>query len=190
MKIDLISVKCGIDVRDVRIQYTIETFKIFGSRSRRQTRYSKTAALVSTTRITYPLRFKQNLHGVSRELEAPVSAARRSSSNKSVSVASAKAPIVITAESHDLSAGVVELSEAINGTPIVSAASITFDLVFETGEKIPEIETVAHRSRQTPRCRGNRRHLDGSLPRHSTSSRPDGRLYQTGQRQLDSEQPI
>jgi outer membrane protein OmpA-like peptidoglycan-associated protein len=76
---------------------------------------------------------------VERELDAPVNVTRLS--DKSVAVTSAQ-PIVITAESFGLSAGVTKLSEAVGGIPIVTAASISFDLVFETGEKIPEIEAA------------------------------------------------
>ena len=140
VKIDLISVKSGIDVRDVRMRFLLfQTFKFPEAEVTAKLDMSKLQQLVSTIRITYPLKFKLNLHGVSREIEAPVTVTRIS--DKSVSVSSAQ-PIIITAESHDLAAGVVKLSEAVNGTPIVSAASITFDLVFETGEKIPEIEAA------------------------------------------------
>ena len=140
VKIDLISVKSGIDVRDVRMRFLLfQTFKFPEAEVTAKLDMSKLQQLVSTIRITYPLKFKLNLHGVSREIEAPVTVTRIS--DKSVSVSSAQ-PIIITAESHDLAAGVAKLSEAVNGTPIVSAASITFDLVFETGEKIPEIEAA------------------------------------------------
>ena len=140
VKIDLISVKSGIDVRDVRMRFLLfETFKFPQAEITAKIDMAKMQELVSNIRITYPLKFKLDLHGVERELEAPVNVTRLS--DKSISVSSAQ-PIVIRAETFDLAAGVVKLSEAVNGTPIVSAASITFDLVFETGEKIPEIESA------------------------------------------------
>lgn len=140
VKIDLISVKSGIDVRDVRMRFLLfETFKFPHAEVTAKLDMARLQELVSTTRISYPLRFKLNLHGVEREIETPVTVTRIT--DKSVSVATAQ-PIIVTAESHGLAAGVVKLSEAVNGTPIVSAASITFDLVFETGEKIPAIEAA------------------------------------------------
>jgi outer membrane protein OmpA-like peptidoglycan-associated protein len=141
VKIDLISVKSGIDVRDVRMRFLLfETFKFPEAEITAKVDMGQLRALGgSAVRVTYPLKFKLNLHGVTQEYEAPVNVTRIS--DKSVSVSSAK-PIIITAESHDLSAGIAKLSDAVNGTPIVSATSITFDLVFETGEKIPEIQAA------------------------------------------------
>ena len=46
-------------------------------------------------------------------------------------------PIIIAADSFGLTAGIAKLSEAVNGIPIVRAASFTFDLVFETGDRLP-----------------------------------------------------
>jgi outer membrane protein OmpA-like peptidoglycan-associated protein/polyisoprenoid-binding protein YceI len=137
-KIDLISVASGIDVRDVRMRFLLfETFKFPQAEVTAKLDMSKLQELVSTTRINYPLKFTLNLHGVVREVETPVFITRLS--DKSIAVTSAK-PIIVTGESHALVAGIAKLSEAVGGTPIVTAASITFDLVFETGEKIPEIE--------------------------------------------------
>jgi OOP family OmpA-OmpF porin len=62
-------------------------------------------------------------------------------SDKSIAVATAK-PIVITAESFGLAGGIAKLSEAVNGTPIIAAASFTFDLVFETGDRLPQLEAA------------------------------------------------
>jgi OOP family OmpA-OmpF porin len=140
VKIDLISVKSGIDVRDVRMRFLLfETFKFPFAQVTAKLDMSKLQELASTIRISYPLRFKLDLHGVQREIEALVTVTRIT--DKSVSVATEQ-PIIVTADSHGLAAGVAKLSEAVNGTPIVSAASITFDLLFETGEKIPAIETA------------------------------------------------
>lgn len=62
-------------------------------------------------------------------------------SDKSISVATVK-PIVITAESFGLAGGIAKLSEAVNGTPIIGAASFTVDLVFETGDRLPQLEAA------------------------------------------------
>src|SRR5262249_22545190 len=50
--------------------------------------------------------------------------------------------IILQAENFGLLEGLAKLSEAINGTPIVAAASFTFDLQFETGDTIPALEAA------------------------------------------------
>jgi OOP family OmpA-OmpF porin len=140
IKIDLISVKSGIDVRDVRMRFLLfETFKFPQAEITAKLDMSKLQDLTSQVRLTYPLKFKLNLHGVEREFEAPVAVTRIT--DQSVSVASAE-PIIVTADDFGLTAGVAKLAEAVGGIPIVAASSITFDLVFETGEKIPAIEAA------------------------------------------------
>jgi outer membrane protein OmpA-like peptidoglycan-associated protein len=80
------------------------------------------------------------LHGVTKEIHTPVMVTRVS--DNAVSVASAK-PIILSAESFGLLGGLAKLSEAINGTPIVAAASISFDLQFETGDKLPALQAAS-----------------------------------------------
>jgi outer membrane protein OmpA-like peptidoglycan-associated protein len=77
------------------------------------------------------------MHGMSKDFDAQVYVTRLS--DQSVSVATAK-PIVVKTDDFGLTAGLAKLSEAVNGTPIVSAASFTFDLVFETGDRIPVVQ--------------------------------------------------
>jgi len=150
LKIDLISVKSNIDVRDVRMRYLLfETFKFPQAEVTAKLDMQKLQDLTSQIRVTYPLKFKLSLHGVERELEAPVTVTRIT--DQSVSVASAE-PIIITADDFNLTAGIAKLSEAVNGIPIVAATSISFDLVFETGEKIPAIEAARAESQKRVRA--------------------------------------
>ena len=140
IKIDLTSVASGVDVRDVRMRFLLfETYKFPSAEVTAKLDMSTLKQLTSTTRISYPLKFTLNLHGITREIETPVTVTRVS--DKTVSVATA-APIILTADAFGLAAGVAKLSEAVGGTPIVTAASITFDLMFETGEKIAVIEAA------------------------------------------------
>ncbi|MES5484557.1 OmpA family protein [Bradyrhizobium sp. INPA03-11B] len=140
LKIDLISVKSNIDVRDVRMRYLLfETFRFPQAEITAKLDMQKLQDLTSQIRITYPLKFKLSLHGVEREFEAPVTVTRIT--DQSVSVTSAE-PIIVTADDFNLTAGIAKLSEAVGGIPIVAATSISFDLVFETGEKIPAIEAA------------------------------------------------
>ena len=62
-------------------------------------------------------------------------------SDKSISVATAK-PIVITADTFGFGPGIAKLSEAVNGTVIATGATFTFDLLFETGDKLPELQAA------------------------------------------------
>jgi len=146
VKIDLTSVVSGIDVRDVRMRFLLfETYKFPSAEITAKLDMARLQELLRTTRISYPLKFTVSLHGITKDLEAPVFVTRLS--DKAVAVSTAK-PIIISADSFDLAAGVVKLSEAVNGTPIVNAASITFDLVFETGERLPVIQAQQQEAAQ------------------------------------------
>ena len=137
VKIDLTSVASGIDVRDVRMRFLLfETYKFPSADITAKLDMSKLQELLTSTRITYPLKFTLALHGMTKDIETSVYVTRIS--DKSVSVSTVK-PIVIAADSFGLTAGIAKLSEAVNGTPIVSAASFTFDLVFETGDRLPAL---------------------------------------------------
>jgi OmpA-OmpF porin, OOP family len=138
VKIDLTSVSSGIDVRDVRMRFLLfETYKFPNAEVTAKIDMSKLQNLTSQTRDTYPLHFTLALHGLSKDFDVQVYVTRLS--DKSVSVSTAK-PIVVNASDFALTAGIAKLSEAVNGTPIVSAASFSFDLVFETGDRISVVE--------------------------------------------------
>lgn len=184
VKIELISVASGIDVRDVRMRFLLfETFKFPQAEITAKLDMAKLQELVSTTRMTYPLRFKLNLHGIEREMEAPVYVTRLG--DKSVAVTSAQ-PIIVTAESFGLLGGIAKLSEAVNGIPIVTAASITFDLVFETGEKIPEIESArAEATRRRTAEETSTISTEACETRFSVISTTQAIYFKTGSAELD-----
>jgi OmpA-OmpF porin, OOP family len=136
--IDLTSVVSGIDVRDVRMRFLLfETYKFPNAEVTAHLDMNRLREVLSTTRLMYPLTFTLALHGMTKEFETLVYVTRLS--DNSVSVSTVK-PIVVTADDFGLLAGINKLSEAVNGTPIVSAASFTFDLVFQTGERIAAIQ--------------------------------------------------
>jgi OmpA-OmpF porin, OOP family len=140
VKIDLISVASGIDVRDVRMRFLLfETFKFPYAEVKAKLDMAKLQELLTTTRIPYNLKFTLDLHGFAKEFETPVTVTRLN--DKAIAVTSAK-PVIVSAENFGFLDGIAKLSEAVNGTPIVRAASISFDLVFETGEKLPELEAA------------------------------------------------
>jgi hypothetical protein len=63
-------------------------------------------------------------------------------SDTDAATARSSKPIVIAAESFGLLAGIAKLSEAVNGTTIATGATFTFDLLFETGDKLPELQAA------------------------------------------------
>ena len=140
VKIDLTSVASGIDVRDVRMRFLLfETYKFPHAEVTTKLDMAALQAVLTQTRITYPLKFKLALHGFSHEIETLVTVTRVS--DKSISVASVK-PIVIAADSFGLGPGIAKLSEAVAGTMIATGATFTFDLLFETGDKLPVLQAA------------------------------------------------
>jgi outer membrane protein OmpA-like peptidoglycan-associated protein/uncharacterized protein YkvS len=147
VKIDLTSIASGIDVRDVRMRFLLfETYKFPNAEITSKLDMSKLQELRTTTRITYPLKVTVAMHGMTADIEAPVNVTRIT--DKSISVATAK-PIVVKAETFGLLPGLAKLSEAVNNIPIVSAATVTFDLVFETGDRLPALEAARQEAVKT-----------------------------------------
>jgi outer membrane protein OmpA-like peptidoglycan-associated protein len=137
VEIDLVSVATGIDVRDVRMRFLLfEAYKFPLAEVKAKVDMKAFAGLPPTGRLAYPLAFTLAMHGVSKEMQAEVTVQRIG--ERQVSVATAQ-PIIVTAEPFGLTAGIAKLSETVGGTAIVPAVSITFDLVFATGERVPEI---------------------------------------------------
>jgi OmpA-OmpF porin, OOP family len=144
VKIDLTSVASGVDVRDVRMRFLLfETYKFPNAEITAKLDMASLQALQTSTRVTYPLKVKVALHGVSQDIDAPVTVTRLS--DRSVSVASAK-PVVVTTDAFGLTPGLAKLSEAVNGTAIASGATFTFDLLFETGDRIPALQAARDES--------------------------------------------
>ena len=140
-RVDLISVASGVDVRDVRMRFLLfETYKYAYAEATAKLDMAEFQRLLTNTRMLYFLKFTLNLHGISKAFEVPVTITRLS--DKSVSVATAR-PIVVAGDDFGFLPGIAKLSEAVSGLPIVQAASISFDLLFETGDKLPEHEAAS-----------------------------------------------
>jgi outer membrane protein OmpA-like peptidoglycan-associated protein len=132
IKIELNSLETNHDLRNTRMRFLLfETFKFPFAEITAQLDKTVLAALAKTTRISYPLKFTLNMHGITKELETPVWVTRIG--NTSVSVATVK-PIIISAKTFGLEGGIAKLREAVKNIPIAAASSVTFDLVFGTGE--------------------------------------------------------
>jgi OmpA-OmpF porin, OOP family len=184
VRIDLMSVASGIDVRDVRMRFLLfETYKFPNAEVSAKLDMGTLRTLLTSTRITYPLKFKLSLHGFSQEIETPVTVTRLG--EKSVSVASAK-PIVITADAFGLGPGLAKLSEAVNGTVIAAGATFTFDLLFETGDKIPALQTARDETaRQKVAAETSAISAEACETRFSVISTAGAVYFKTGSAELD-----
>jgi outer membrane protein OmpA-like peptidoglycan-associated protein len=144
VKIDLTSVASGIDLRDVRMRFLLfETYRFPFAEITAKLDMTALRALLTATRITYPLKLKVALHGFTQDMETQVTATRLD--DKSVSVATVK-PIIVTTDAFGLTPAIAKLSEAVNGTVIATGATFTFDLLFETGDKIPALRAARDES--------------------------------------------
>lgn len=140
VKIDLTSVSSGIDLRDVRMRFLLfETYRFPYAEITAKLDMTALRALLTTTRITYPLKVTVALHGVTQDIDAPVTITHLG--DKTISVASVK-PIIVKTDAFGLTPNVAKLSEAINGTVIATGATITFDLQFENGDKILALQAA------------------------------------------------
>jgi OmpA-OmpF porin, OOP family len=146
VKIDLISVASGIDVRDVRMRFILfETYKFPEANITTKLDMNALRTVMTGPRAEYPLKVNVNLHGIEKTIDTSVMVSRISPIG--VSVATIK-PIVVPADTFGFTAGIAKLSEAVGGVPIANAATFTFDLVFETGDKIPEIKAAQSAAEQ------------------------------------------
>ena len=140
VKIDLISVQSGIDVRDVRMRFILfETYKFPEANISAKLDMNALRGVMNGPRIEYPLKLNVSLHGLEKTIDTSVTVSRFSPTG--VSVANIK-PIVVPADAFGFTAGIAKLSEAVGGVPIANAATFTFDLIFETGDKITEIKAA------------------------------------------------
>jgi OmpA-OmpF porin, OOP family len=186
VKIDLTSVSSGIDVRDVRMRFLLfETYKFPNAEVTAKLDMASLQALRTTTRMTYPLKFKLALHGLSQEIETPVTVTRLG--DKSVSVASTK-PIVITADVFGLGPGLAKLSEAVNGTIIATGATFTFDLLFETGDKLPALQAAREEAvKRKTEAESGPISAEACETRFSVISTAGAIYFKTGSAELDKE---
>jgi OmpA-OmpF porin, OOP family len=184
VKIDLTSISSGVDVRDVRMRFLLfETYRFPNAEVSARLDMASLRALLTSTRIIYPLKFKLSLHGLSQEIETPVTVTRLG--DKAVSVASAK-PIVITADAFGLGPGLAKLSEAVNGTVIATGATFTFDLLFETGDKIPSLQAAREETaKQKVQAETSAISAEACETRFSVISTAGAIYFKTGSAELD-----
>jgi len=129
--IQLDSVDTGIDLRNVRMRFLFfETFKFPEAVVTARLDPGMLDELASRRRMTVPLAFDLDLHGISRSLETEVVVTLLT--DDLVSVASGT-PISIGAALFGLSDGVTKLEEAAS-VSIIPSGSVTFDFVFRRND--------------------------------------------------------
>lgn len=135
--VQLESVDTGIDLRNVRMRFLFfETFKFPEAVITAEIGEDTVDALREKRRVTMPMPFSLDLHGVTKGMETNVIATLIT--EEMVSVASAS-PISIATKDFDLDEGVAKLQDAAK-VEIVPSGSVSFDFVFrkqvEDGEPV------------------------------------------------------
>lgn len=129
LRIQLDSVDTKVDLRNVRMRFLFfETFKFKEATVSTSVSPAALEGLEASGRITIPLTFVLDLHGLSRAFETTAVVTKLVGGKVSVSSSS---PISIAAELFDLAEGVRKLEEAAN-VSIVPMGSVSFSLVFQT----------------------------------------------------------
>jgi OmpA-OmpF porin, OOP family len=128
VQFDLDSVDTGIDLRNVRMRFLFfETYKYPTAAVTLKLDPAQFADLAKVRRMTVPLTFTLNLHGVDKELKGDAIVTMLTEG--SVSVAS-KAPIAVHVEDFGLLPNIDKLQQAANVSSIVPTASVSYDFVF------------------------------------------------------------
>jgi OOP family OmpA-OmpF porin len=186
VRIDLKSIETGVDLRNVRLRFLLfQIYKFPTAEITAKLDKTKLAALATETRIKYPLTLTVNMHGIVKDIETAVWITRMSETT--VSVATIQ-PIIVNADTFDFTAGIAKLSEAVGGTLIAPAASLTFDLVFGTGSLTAGLETArATRAEQSAAAARSVITADDCETRMSVISQTGAIYFKTGSAELDRE---
>jgi outer membrane protein OmpA-like peptidoglycan-associated protein len=135
VQFDLDSVDTGIDLRNVRMRFLFfETYSFPIATATLKLDPAQFADLAKVRRMTVPLTFTLNLHGVDKELKSDAIVTMLTEG--SVSVAS-KAPIAVHVEDFGLLPNIDKLQQAANVSSIVPTASVSYDFVFNAEGSAP-----------------------------------------------------
>lgn len=184
IKIELASIDTHHDLRNVRMRFLLfETFKFPDAQITAKINKSKLEALSSQTRIAYLLDFTVRMHGLEKEFQAPVWVTQINATT--VSVATIK-PVIVAAKDFGLDGNVAKLAELVGGILIAPGASITFDLVFGTGNAKSELES-ARAERQKIRAKEASDNISAEAceNRLEVISQTNAIYFRSGSAQLD-----
>jgi OOP family OmpA-OmpF porin len=188
VKIDLGTLDTGIDLRNVRMRFVLfETFKYPYAEITTRLDKSKLQFLSAARAPVkgFPLTLNVNMHGLVKEIKTEVWITRVNDSTVSVSTVS---PIVVSAETFGFTKNIAKLADAMGGIRIVPSASITFDLVFATGELKSQIE-AANQQREKAQVQEKSQAItsEGCETRLSVLSETGAIYFKTGSAELDQE---
>jgi len=140
VEIELESVDTKVDLRNVRMRFLFfETFNFPTATIETQISPALVESLKEKRRVTVPLPYSLNLHGVTKGREAEVVATLIT--DEMVSITS-KDPISVAVADFDLEEGVAKLQDAAN-VKIVPSASVSFDFIFRAAKSQSEPVKVA-----------------------------------------------
>jgi outer membrane protein OmpA-like peptidoglycan-associated protein/polyisoprenoid-binding protein YceI len=141
VEFDLDSVDTGVDLRNVRMRFLFfETFKYPTATLTAKVDLAAFADLKTKRRMTAPLTFSLDLHGVAKEMTAEVVVTMIT--DGMVSVAS-KAPIAVHVDDFGLLPAIEKLQQAANVSSIVPTASVSFDFIFNAEGSAPPAATAS-----------------------------------------------
>lgn len=128
VRVQLDSVDTKVDLRNVRMRFLFfETFKFPEAVVRTQVNESLMSELMQKRRLTTPIAFELDLHGVKKNLE--VNAVLTLFADDQLSIASVE-PVSIATALFNLDEGIAKLQDAAK-VSIVPSGSVSFDLVFK-----------------------------------------------------------
>lgn len=134
VNIQLNSIDTGVDLRNVRMRFLFfETFKFPEAVVTVHLDPAMLGDLEHRRRLTLPMPFELDLHGLSKELETEVVVTLLT--DQLVSVASSR-PISIATGLFDLTDGLRKLEEAAS-VSVIPSGSVTFDFVFRRNDATP-----------------------------------------------------
>jgi len=140
VEIELESVDTKVDLRNVRMRFLFfETFNYPTATIKTQINADLIESLREKRRITVPLPYSLDLHGVTKGREAQVVATLITDEMVSVS---SKDPISVATADFNLDEGVAKLQDAAK-VQIVPSASVSFDFVFRATKPDSESNSVA-----------------------------------------------
>ena len=141
VRIMLDSVDTGIDLRNVRMRFLFfETFLHPEARITASLDPAALAALPTERRVSLPVVYTVDLHGVTKEIEIETAVTLVTDDLVLVSGSS----VVVPVEMFDLEEGLLKLQDAAKVT-ITPAGTISFDLIFkrDAGGAAPEVQSPA-----------------------------------------------
>jgi len=135
ISIQLDSVDSKADLRNVRLRFLLfETYKFAVSTVTAKIDAAALSTLAEDRRITLPLEFELDLHGVKQSLKTKTIVTQLAGNQISVT---SSAPVSIETRLFDLDAGVKKLEESAR-VSIVPMGAVSFNMVFDMSAELPK----------------------------------------------------